>query len=81
VGRGKPVPVFELTGIEAESQPCDKSFDQAIACCLAKKWPEALDLFKNQPDDPVARLYADHCRNIIETPGRDWDGVWSLDRK
>lgn len=81
VGRAKPVPVFELTGIEAESQPCYKSFDQAIACCLAKKWPEALDLFKNQPDDPVARLYADHCRNIIETPGRDWDGVWSLDRK
>jgi hypothetical protein len=81
VGRAKPVHVFEITGTQADSETCDKRFDQAIACCMGKKWREALDLFESRPDDPVARLYANHCRHIIENPVMDWDGVWILDRK
>ncbi len=81
VGRAKPVEVFELTGLEAGPEECGKKFDQAIACCLAKKWREALDFFESLPGDPVARLYAERCRKLIENPGSDWDGIWNLDRK
>jgi adenylate cyclase len=81
VGRANPVQVFELAGMEAGPEACGETFDRAIACCLEKKWREAIDLFDSRPDDPVARRYAGHCRNIIENPGRDWDGIWNLDRK
>jgi adenylate cyclase len=81
VGRATPVPVFELTGMEAAPEEPDKTFDQAVACCLAKKWSEALDLFDRLPGDPVAGLYAQYCRNLTEDPGKDWDCVWNLDRK
>ena len=81
VGRAKPVEVFELTGLEAGPEECGQKFDQAIACCLAKKWREALDFFESRPGDPVAGLYAERCRKLIENPGSDWDGVWNLDRK
>ncbi|SPF38066.1 Adenylate/guanylate cyclase [Syntrophobacter sp. SbD1] len=79
VGRGNPVEVFEPTGPERDAY--NKRFDQALACCLGGKWRQALDLFENLPDDPAARVYADHCRQIVENPGRDWDGIWNLDSK
>ncbi len=79
VGRAAPVEVFEPTGLEADT--CDKRFDRALACCLEKKWREALDLFESLPEDPAAKVYADLCRNIVENPGRDWDAIWNLDRK
>ncbi len=79
VGRGSPVEVFEPTGPEADAY--NKRFDQALACCREKKWRQALDIFDSRPDDPVARLYADHCRKIVENPESDWDGIWNLDRK
>jgi adenylate cyclase len=81
VGRAKPVPVFELTGLEAAPDDCADKFDRAVACCLAKKWQEALDLFNCLPGDPVSGLYAESCRNLMHTPGTDWDTVWNLDRK
>jgi len=80
-GRGRPVQVFEPTGTEAEADAYSKRFDFAIACCLEKKWREALDFFQSQPEDPTARVYADQCRNILENPAGDWDGIWNLDSK
>ncbi len=81
VGRAMPVQVFEPTGTEADAEAYNKRFDQAIACCLEKKWREALDFFESQPDDPAARVYADQCRNIAGNLAGDWDGIWNLDRK
>lgn len=79
VGRGKPVEVFEPTDPEAVEY--NKRFDRALDCCLEKKWREALDLFESRLDDPAAKVYANLCRNIVENPGTDFDGVWNLDRK
>ena len=81
VGRGAPVQVFEPTGIKAEEDGYNGRFDQALACCLGKKWREALDLFESLPEDPVAGVYANQCRKMVENPGQDWDGIWNLDRK
>ncbi|MGO9314523.1 MAG: CHASE2 domain-containing protein [Syntrophobacteraceae bacterium] len=80
-GRRQPVQVFEPTGTEADDDAYNKRFDLAIACCLEKKWREALDFFESQPEDPPARVYADQCRNIIKKLAVDWDGIWNLDRK
>jgi adenylate cyclase len=81
VGRGTPVQVFEPTALQAGDNERYERFHRALACCLEKKWREALDLFESTPDDPVARLYADRCRSIVENPCIDWDGIWNLDSK
>lgn len=81
VGRGTPVQVYELTGTEDSERTTDREFDRAVSCCLDKKWLEALDYFQGRAEDPVAKLYCDRCRLVIEDPGKDWDGVWNLDRK
>jgi adenylate cyclase len=81
VGRGTPVRVFEPTGLQTNADERDERFDQALSCCLGKKWHEALDLFDNLPEDPVSQVYAKRCRELIEHPGRDWDGIWRLDQK
>ncbi len=81
VGRGAPVQVFEPAGFEAEADEHHQRFDHALACCLEKKWGEALELFESLSDDPVARVYANHLHDILGNPGRDWDGIWNLERK
>jgi len=79
VGRGSPVEVFEPTGPDADAN--NNTFEQALTCCLEKKWRQALDLFESRPDDPVSRVYLENCRKIVENPVRDWDGIWELDCK
>ena len=81
VGRGRPVQVFEPTGIDADTDEYNERFDLAITWCLEKKWREALDFFDSRPEDPPARVYADQCRKIVENLVGDWDGIWNLECK
>ncbi|MDR3557398.1 MAG: adenylate/guanylate cyclase domain-containing protein [Syntrophobacteraceae bacterium] len=75
VGRATPVEVFELTGRVPDTD--HDAFHRALACCLEKKWEQALELFESRPRDPVSKLYADRCRALLEGPG-DWDTIWNL---
>jgi adenylate cyclase len=81
VGRAAPVQVFEPLGIKKDTEAKNENFERALECCLEKNWPEALKLFRNCPEDPAARVYADRCRLIVENPNSDWDAVWNLESK
>ena len=79
VGRGTPVEVFELCGVEAGAEWGD--FENGLARCLEKNWEKALELFESIPEDPVSWLYAGRCRELLDQPGGDWDAVWNLTDK
>ncbi|MFH1039201.1 MAG: adenylate/guanylate cyclase domain-containing protein [PVC group bacterium] len=82
VGRKTPVTVFQPWGSrEEEPPPGWKAFAQGVAMCYQGRWKEALALFKELPEDPAARVYAERCEALINDPGKTWDGVWNLTEK
>ncbi len=82
VGRGTPVCVHELRDLNGASSDEDiREFERGLELCSKAKWREALEVFESLPDDPVARVYAEKCRELIAVPGSDWDAVWNLAQK
>ena len=71
VGRKTPVRVYEPLGFEGEANPAAvESFHRGLACCYRKQWLEALSIFESLPDDPVARVYAQRCKDLSLRPKR-----------
>lgn len=82
VGRKTPVTVFEPWGLKGESPPSGwKEFAKGVAFCYQGEWDKAMAIFNGLPDDPAARVYAQKCRELIETPEESWDGIWNLTEK
>jgi adenylate cyclase len=82
VGRKTPVRVFELLHNHAQSHESHlEVFHQGINLCYAGRWAEALEIFERLADDPVATVYAEHCRSLLQDPTVSWDGVWNLTQK
>jgi len=82
VGRKTPVTVFEPWGWRGENPPPGwKEFANALALCYQGEWVKALAVFNRLADDPPAQVYAKKCREIIDTPGSSWDGIWNLTEK
>jgi adenylate cyclase len=82
VGRNEPVRVFELNGIDGQTDDsATQRFETGLALCFETKWREALEIFETLPDDPVAKVYAKRCRGLLAPPGQSWDGVWNLSSK
>ncbi|WP_306250271.1 adenylate/guanylate cyclase domain-containing protein [Parvularcula sp. IMCC14364] len=54
----------------------------AMALWKAGDWKHSLEKFEEllqiSPQDRIAMIYADRCRNFVkEPPAEDWDGVWN----
>ncbi|MHC1726469.1 MAG: CHASE2 domain-containing protein [Syntrophobacteraceae bacterium] len=82
VGRSNPVRVFEPRGDTTDADlAAVEQFERGLSLCFEKKWLEALKEFRNLPDDPVAVVYAEQCRKLLEDPSMDWDCVWNLTSK
>jgi len=82
VGRKTPVAVFEPWGIKEEPLPSGwKEFAEGVGFCYQREWDKALSVFEELTDDPAAQVYAARCRDIIDTPGSNWDGIWNLTQK
>lgn len=81
VGRQTPVKVYELLGFAGDGGKEVDLFERGLGACYQGRWGEALKIFEASPQDPVSRLYAERCRNLIEKGDAEWDGVWSLTRK
>lgn len=82
VGRQTPVRVFEplLPGHGWSAERLE-AFHQALAWCYEGHWADALAIFSDLADDPVAGVYAGRCRELLEESKADWDGVWNLTQK
>ena len=55
-------------------------FSEALKVYRAKGFQNALDIFTGligEYNDPVAKLYAERCREYLQSPPPpDWDGVF-----
>ena len=94
-GRGKPERTYELIsekgkepGIYNELLPL---WDKAIELYSNQKWDEAIKVFKKcdkleekyigRPTTPC-KVYILRCEEfIINSPGKNWDGSWTLTSK
>jgi adenylate cyclase len=82
VGREQPVQVYEPLGLAGEAVPAAAGeFERGRQLCAQGQWRAALSVFEGLPHDPVAAVYARRCRQLAETPGAAWDGIWNLTEK
>ena len=58
-----------------------EAFHRALAWCYEGHWADALAIFSDLADDPVAGVYAGRCRELLEESKAGWDGVWNLTQK
>ena len=83
VGKEKPVAIFEL--ITDGNVKLAEGFSEALKVYRAKGFQNALDIFTGllgEHNDPVAKLYAERCREYLQTPPPpDWDGVFISSKK
>jgi adenylate cyclase len=82
VGRQTPVRVFEPL-LSDDALPGDQwpLFHRGLAFCYEYRWAEALEIFSMLENDPVAKVYAGRCRELLEDPATAWDAVWNLTQK
>ncbi len=84
VGRKTPVRVFEPFNLQDASAPNTdlSAFAEALHSFYQGHFAEALAVFqKIQADDPPAAAYARKCRDLLEHPPADWQGVWVMTEK
>ncbi|HBR22599.1 MAG TPA: hypothetical protein DD713_08580 [Nitrospiraceae bacterium] len=83
VGKEKPVAIFEL--MTDGNNKLAEGFSEALKVYRAKGFQNVLDIFTGligEYNDPVAKLYAERCREYIQTPPPpDWDGVFISSKK
>lgn len=83
VGKEKPVAIFELM-TDGNAKLTD-GFSEALKVYRAKGFQNALDIFTGllgEYSDHVAKLYAERCREYLQTPPpSDWDGVFISSKK
>lgn len=88
-GKNEPVRIYELVQEGPANEAVKtkmKNFSQAFDLYLAKKFPEALEIFKQITvqfgADPVSEVYIERCSEYItEPPPANWDGVYVMKTK
>lgn len=82
VGRKAPVRVFELAGLPGDPRPAHFApFEAVLALFYEGRFTEALAGFEQLTEDPASKAYAAQCRELLERPPAEWDGVLSLTEK
>lgn len=83
-GRAQAVDIYEpLDGDRALSDRAQIDvFEQGLSLYGAGQFDQAMTCFSTlEGNDPAARAYAGICSRYMDTPPRDWDGVWPLNQK
>ena len=95
MGKNEPVKVFELiseVGQEPENyKKILPAYHQALNLYKNQEWEKAIeafkasdeleDMFPGRKTNP-SRIYIPRCEHFISnSPGDDWDGVWTLTSK
>ena len=81
-GREGSVAIFELM---LEELPHGDEFVAAMALYREGRFDQARQAFESyigsSPDDPVARIYLDRCRQFVESRPENWSGISIMDEK
>ncbi len=85
VGRREPVVVYEPMmpeDINEKSQQIMNKFAEGLKLFYAGDFQQAQNIFSGLvQEDPVARSYVAKCRELIEHPPDNWQGVWVITTK
>jgi adenylate cyclase len=94
-GRTKPVHTYELLSEKGKLNETYNEllplFQAGVDHYLKQEWKKAQkcfeasekmeDMFPTRPTNP-SRVYIERCKYFIEnSPGKDWNGVWTLAKK
>jgi adenylate cyclase len=76
-GKRRDMEVFELLGRQGGEKPSFvERYERALEVYRRRGFGEALELLREQLDDPPSCVLAARCRRFLtEAPGDDWDGV------
>ncbi len=90
-GKQKPVRVFELIATKEEPLPSDflemlHQFQQGFDYYLNRNWEWAANHFRQalqiRNNDGPSRLYLLRCQEfLLNPPGKEWDGVFTMKTK
>lgn len=83
VGRAGSVAVYEPLGLKSEKHDIAalQAFEQALGLFEKGNLYDALDAFRAQIRDPIARVYVSRIERDIAKGLRDWSHVWQLTEK
>jgi adenylate cyclase len=84
VGRKEPVVVYEplLPDEVDRRQSLLARFSEGLALFCQGDFPKAEAVFSElAEEDPAARAYVTKCRQMIDHPPEEWEGVWVITTK
>lgn len=87
--KGKTVPVGICTPISAEEAEIRKvelaKFARAREAYVQGDFTKALcgfmQLIENHPNVLLHSIYAERCKNVLQAPPENWEGVWTFTEK
>ena len=83
-GRKESVKVFEPMFSEDYNAKAEtiSRFESGLGLYYSGKFKEALSIFEQISDiDAPAAAYVRRCKELIENPPQNWDGVWEMKEK
>jgi adenylate cyclase len=84
VGKKEPVIVYEPMTERTfeEKKNILNTFEEAYNLFYAGDFSSALPIFqKNEESDPPSLKYAQKCKELIQNPPAEWNGVWVANQK
>ena len=84
VGRREPVSIYEPMLPETYESRGEalEIFAQGLRRFYHGEFEQAIDRFASiQEDDPPAKAYLGRCRDLLEKPPDNWQGIWVISAK
>ena len=79
-GKKKPVRIFTLLENGDKTEEIKEVYEKALSLYREAQFKEALKLFSELDFNP-AKVMAERCRELLQNPPEEWDGVYTAKTK
>jgi adenylate cyclase len=79
-GKKKPVRIFTLLEKGDKTEEIKEVYEKALSLYREAQFKEALKLFSELDFNP-AKVMAERCRELLQNPPEEWDGVYTAKTK
>ena len=78
-GKKEPVEIFELY---SKNKKIDTiNFEKGLKLYFKGEFEKAIKIFENCKNDATAKIFIKRCKIFIESPPKEWDGVFEMKTK